>query len=331
MPRRPSGRCAGSRLRPPAPWPGVRDATKPGPRCMQDDQPTSISAGRPRGLPDAERLDAAAVERPRPVMVWIHGGAFVNGSGGIYDARWLAGRGRHRRRHGQLPARRAGLPGPPGAGPARRRRQLRPGRPAGGAALGARQHRRLRRRPRQGHHRRRVRRRHVGVRPPRRAGSAGLFRAAIIQSGPCQAQVDAARRGAGQHRLRRDAGCADPATAAACLRALPADKLRKPVWYFRIGDRPLSGPVTGTTVLPVDPMPAFADGRAAQVPVLIGSNRDEFTLFVALQYLRRQALHRRRITPSCCPRRSAPTRPRWPSATRSSATTAARRWPTRPR
>ena len=26
-------------------------------------------------------------------MVWIHGGAFINGSGGIYDSRWLATRG----------------------------------------------------------------------------------------------------------------------------------------------------------------------------------------------------------------------------------------------
>jgi len=33
-------------------------------------------------------------------------------------------------------------------------------------------------------------------------------------------------------------------------------------------------------------MRAFAEGRASDVPVLIGTNRDEFTLFVALQYLR---------------------------------------------
>ena len=108
----------------------------------------------------------------------------------------------------------------------------------------------------------------------------------------------AARRGAGQPRLRARRRLRRPGTAAACLRALPADKLREPVWYYRIGDDALSGPVTGTTVLPVDPMAAFAQGRAARVPVLIGSNRDEFTLFVALQYLRRKGLYRGALSAS---------------------------------
>jgi para-nitrobenzyl esterase len=117
-------------------------------------------------------------------------------------------------------------------------------------------------------------------------GSAGLFRAAIMQSAPCQAQLalpDAERISAD---YARDAGCGDPATAAECLRALPADKLRKPVWYARFGDDTLSGPITGTAVLPVDPMTAFGSGGAAKVPMMIGGNHDEFTLFVALQYLR---------------------------------------------
>ena len=115
-------------------------------------------------------------------------------------------------------------------------------------------------------------------------GSVGLFRAAIIQSAPCQAQLalpDAERISVD---YARDAGCGDPATAAQCLRALSADELRKPVWYFRIGEDTLSGPVTGTTVLPIDPMTAFGSDGAAKVPMMIGGNRDEFTFFVALQY-----------------------------------------------
>ena len=44
--------------------------------------------------------------------------------------------------------------------------------------------------------------------------------------------------------------------------------------------------MTGTPVLPEDPVKAIRAGQAARVPVLIGTNRDEFTLFVALQYLR---------------------------------------------
>ncbi|PRC61248.1 carboxylesterase, partial [Mycobacterium sp. ITM-2017-0098] len=36
---------------------------------------------------------AGESDEPRPVMVWIHGGSFVAGSSGIYDARRLVSRG----------------------------------------------------------------------------------------------------------------------------------------------------------------------------------------------------------------------------------------------
>jgi para-nitrobenzyl esterase len=120
--------------------------------------------------------------------------------------------------------------------------------------------------------------------------SQGLFRAAIIQSAPCQAQVGLADAERISRDYARDVGCPDPATAADCLRGLPVDELREPVRYYRLGDEALSGPVTGTSVLPVDPMTAFATGEAARVPVAIGSNRDEFTLFMALEHLRGREL-----------------------------------------
>ena len=64
-------------------------------------------------------------------------------------------------------------------------------------------------------------------------------------------------------------------------------QIAKPLYYFRFGkDLLLTGPVTGTEALPVDPISGFADGRAARVPVLIGSNRDECTLFVATEMIR---------------------------------------------
>jgi para-nitrobenzyl esterase len=63
--------------------------------------------------------------------------------------------------------------------------------------------------------------------------------------------------------------------------------LHKPPYYFRFGkDLLLTGPITGTDALPVDPISGFADGRAARVPVLIGSNRDEATLFLATWMIR---------------------------------------------
>ena len=112
-------------------------------------------------------------------------------------------------------------------------------------------------------------------------GSAGLFRAAIIQSGPCQAQVGTASAQQTSLTYATWSGCPDPTAAAACLRALPATKLEKPPWYFHIGENGLSGTVTGTQELPVDPVIAFGSGNPARVPVLIGTNHDEFTLFAA--------------------------------------------------
>lgn len=268
-------------------WSGERDATRPGPRCIQD----------PGGDPEQGRnadedcltlnvwTPPASGER-RPVMVWIHGGAFVNGSSGIYDARWLAARGdiivvTVNYRLGTLgflahPA--LGANGEVGNyGLADQQAALRwvrdniaafggdpqkvtlAGESAGGMSVCD----------------------HL-VAP----GSAGLFRAAILMSAPCQAQADLATATRRSMDYAAEAGCPDPAVAAACLRALPVDRLRKPVWYFNIGSDELTGPVTGTATLPVAPLTAFAAGQASRVPILIGTNRDEFTLFVALRYLR---------------------------------------------
>src|SRR5262249_27741741 len=85
------------RWRPPMPpqaWDDVRDASKFGPRCMQD-----ASDDPDFGRPVSEGCLTVNVWAPAhpagghlPVMVWIHGGAFVNGSGDIYDARWFVAR-----------------------------------------------------------------------------------------------------------------------------------------------------------------------------------------------------------------------------------------------
>lgn len=269
---------------PVAPWEGVHDASKVGPRCVQDE-----GGGRAKGTDeDCLTLNVwtpAPSNELRPVMVWIHGGAFVNGSGGMYDSRWLVDRGdvivvTLNYRLGALGFLAHPALGPKGAvgnyGLQDQQAALRwvrdnisafggdpdkvtiAGESAGGMSVCD----------------------HM-VAPE----STGLFRAAIIQSAPCQAQLalPAAERISADYA--RDAGCGDPATAAACLRGLPTDELRKPVWYDRIGEDTLSGPVYGTTVLPEDPMVAIREGRADDIPVLIGSNHDEFTLFVALQYL----------------------------------------------
>ena len=90
---------------PVVPWPGVQPAQKPGASCIQKPE-LSIDSGGGDTRPIAEdclflnvwtpavggRPDPAA---KRPVMVWIHGGALIFGSGGVplYDGSALARRG----------------------------------------------------------------------------------------------------------------------------------------------------------------------------------------------------------------------------------------------
>ncbi|XP_046750584.1 esterase FE4-like [Diprion similis] len=62
---------------PPQPWTGVRDASKEGPKSLQVDPTTSKIIGDE----DCLYLNVAttSLEGSRPVMVWIHGGAFLFG------------------------------------------------------------------------------------------------------------------------------------------------------------------------------------------------------------------------------------------------------------
>ncbi len=68
---------------PPVPWQQVRDANTPGSPCPQDADPV---VGTPASMDeDCLHLDVvtphARANRPRPVMVWVHGGGFRTGSG----------------------------------------------------------------------------------------------------------------------------------------------------------------------------------------------------------------------------------------------------------
>lgn len=89
---------------PEAPWDGERDATRHGPICPQ--APGLLESTMGAALPpmDEDCLSlgvfvppstVGGMATPRPVLVWIHGGAYVNGSGSTpwYDGSSLARRG----------------------------------------------------------------------------------------------------------------------------------------------------------------------------------------------------------------------------------------------
>jgi len=94
----------GLRFRPPAPvapWTEALDATRPGPVAPQLESPLEKMLGAPPprwdevGCLTLNVVTPAADDARRPVMVWIHGGAFVNGAGSqpVYDGTAFARNG----------------------------------------------------------------------------------------------------------------------------------------------------------------------------------------------------------------------------------------------
>jgi para-nitrobenzyl esterase len=85
---------------PPAVWQGVRAARQVGPDCIQDkaSNPPAPGYANPQSE-DCLYLNiwrpAARARKPLPVMLWLHGGAFIMGSGAFpkYDGSALAANG----------------------------------------------------------------------------------------------------------------------------------------------------------------------------------------------------------------------------------------------
>ncbi len=102
--------------------------------------------------------------------------------------------------------------------------------------------------------------------------SAGLFAQAMMQSGSC-ISIPLAQAQKNASEIADAVGCKGP-DAADCLRAVPVGKLV---------DVPYPGvaalPTNGTSVLPIAPRGAVAEGSFARVAIVIGANRDEGRTF----------------------------------------------------
>ncbi|HEY0803461.1 MAG TPA: carboxylesterase family protein [Pseudonocardiaceae bacterium] len=274
----PVGQLRWAPPQPAAHWSGVRAATAFGPHCAQP-----VSAfGKASTSEDCLFLNvftpAGHRESNRPVMLWIHGGALTTGESNDYPGAALVPDGpivvTINYRLGALgflahPALTARPGGPSGDyGLMDQQAALRwvqrdisafggnPhdvtifGESAGGLSV---------------------------LSQLASPGAHGLFAKAIVESGaynPVQASLTSAEAAGGAFAAK--AGCADQ--TAACLRGLPVSTI-------------LANENSGYTpnidgqLLTQSLKPAFASGQFNRVPVIDGSNHDEWRLFVAGQEL----------------------------------------------
>lgn len=280
------------------PWTEERDATELGPVCPQADMLSGGFVGEEDCLTLNIWTPSAPAVEPRPVMVFLHGGVFVQGAGSdpMYDAKHLASAGEVvvvtiNYRLGALGflAHRAlaGDPNHPASGnygvmdqqQALRwvRDNIAPfggdpdnvtlfGESVGAVSVGL----------------------HL-VAP----GSAGLFRRIIAQSGSLfvfqpRSQEAAFARG---QALAEVLGCADGTETATCLRTVSPERFVQtyeettegPGGIFLQPDSTDKtwAPTLDGVVFTEDPLEALKTGDVPDVEVIIGTNKDEGTIFLS--------------------------------------------------
>jgi para-nitrobenzyl esterase len=265
---------------PAAPWTGVRQAASYAPHCPQPASPFGAASTSENCLYLNVFTPAGNTARNLPVMVWVHGGSLRTGESDDYNPAGLV-------QHGVVVVTinyRLGALG----FLADAALASRPGGPSGNYGLMDQQaalrwvQRNIR---------------GFGGNPGNvtlfgesagglstlsqlvSPGARGLFRRAIVESGTYQLTQEslAAAESAGQ-AFAAKAGCASdtvPAQTPACLRRLPVATIladQNPVGY---------SPDIDGAVLTQSVKTALASGRFNRVPVMIGTNHDEYRLFVA--------------------------------------------------
>ncbi len=275
---------------PVAAWPGVLDATRYRGLC-----PQTARYGIPEASTDEDCLylnvtspapDGQVPEGKRPVIVWIHGGAFVGGSSGLYDLSTLAKTGdavvvsmNYRLGVFGLMPHESFDPDTNGAyGLLDQRAALRwvqrniaafggdpdnvtiAGESAGASGVC------------------------MHLLAPEQ--TTGLFHKAIIQSGGCTHRlrhVDTVAQSIGK-RVGEIVGCTGEG-AAACLRKTPVADLLAAGTAAAGGDLLAFAPVYGTRSQPLQGDEALATGRFVRVPMIQGGNTQEQRLYVAYALL----------------------------------------------
>lgn len=114
--------------------------------------------------------------------------------------------------------------------------------------------------------------------------ATGLFHRAIAQSAPADWAMSATAGRVFARRCLEKLGAA-PTDAAEALNTAPANEIRKAVdramgavLWQQPGSFP-AAPVVDGDFLPMDPIESIATGNAHAVPLIIGTNRNEATLF----------------------------------------------------